>query len=145
MSSENRWFSPVLVAEDDPNMAEVISLRLEASGRRCFVARDGREALEMLPQVQPSALVLDLDMPKLDGFAVLGHMQADVRLRDIPVLVLTARDAGDEVRRAIALGADDYLAKPFEAQALIRRVERLLLPGKVKGAPIGRGSDAILI
>lgn len=134
-----------MVAEDDPIMAEAISLGLEASGRRCFVARDGREALEMLVQVRPSALVLDLEMPVLDGFGVLGHMQADVRLSDIHVLVLTPRHSGEDIRRAIALGADDYLAKPFEAQALIRRVERLLLPGKVKGAPLGRGSDAILI
>jgi DNA-binding response OmpR family regulator len=145
MPLENRWFAPVLVAEDDPLMAELISLRLEADGRRCFLARDGREALELLPKVQPSVLVLDLEMPRLDGFGVLGHMQSDRRLHDIPVLVLTARHSGSDVRRALALGADDYLAKPFEAQALAKRVDRLLVPGRVKAHGIGRGSDAILL
>ncbi len=116
----------VLVAEDDQNIRDLIRTRLAMAGYEVRTARTGAEALSQIPGFRPQAMVLDINMPVLDGFGVLEEVQArDIRL---PTLVLTARHAAEDVRRALGLGAKDYLAKPFTEQQLITRVARLLRP-----------------
>jgi DNA-binding response OmpR family regulator len=126
MLHEHEWRQPVVVAEDDPGIAELICLRLETAGFRCVRAADGGEALDRIFEVKPVFVVLDLGMPRIDGFTVLEVMRKHPLVRHTPVLVLTARHGVEDVRRAIALGANDYLAKPFEPKALYARVTRLL-------------------
>jgi two-component system OmpR family response regulator len=114
----------VLVTEDDQNVRELIRTRLNLSGYEVQTARNGVEGLNRAFCFQPDAMVLDINMPELDGFGVLeGLMAKGLR---IPVLVLTARHAADDVRRAIGLGAKDYLTKPFTEAQLQARVARLL-------------------
>jgi len=116
----------ILVAEDELAIRQLITVRLELAGYEVFTARTGREALGRLAVTRPSAMVLDINMPELDGFGVLEAMK-DPRSRiSVPVLVLTARHGADDVRRAVSLGARDYLTKPFSEAQLLARVARLL-------------------
>lgn len=114
----------VLVTEDDQDVRELIRTRLNLSGYEVQTARNGVEGLNRTMVFKPDAMVLDINMPELDGFGVLEGLRAK-SLR-IPVLVLTARHAAADVRRAIDLGAKDYLSKPFTEAQLQARVARLL-------------------
>jgi len=116
----------IVVAEDDPAILDLVRTRLEIAGYETFYARDGFRALEKIIAVQPAGVVLDINMPGLDGFGVLTRLKRDPRTRDIPVLVLSARNAGEDVARCVKLGAKDYLTKPFEDRMLLARVARLV-------------------
>jgi two-component system OmpR family response regulator len=114
----------ILVAEDDHDVRELIRTRLELAGYEVHAARNGAEAVARLSSLRPHGMVLDINMPELDGFGVLEAMKT--RELKIPVLVLTARHAADDVRRAVSLGAKDYLTKPFTEAQLQARVARLM-------------------
>lgn len=116
----------VLVVEDDPFLLELITTRLELAGFDTRAARDGSQALQRLTEFRPEAMVLDINMPVLDGFGVLTHMQAQGLTEKTPTMVLTARNSPEDVSKAIKLGARDYLSKPFKDEQLIARVGRLL-------------------
>lgn len=116
----------LLVVEDDPTVLELISTRLWLAGYEVFQARDGAQALTMLGDLRPAGVILDVNMPTLDGFGVLAHMKKTPHLRTVPTMVLTARNASDDVKRALSLGARDYLTKPFHDQQLLMRVARLV-------------------
>ncbi len=118
--------SKILVAEDELAIRQLITVRLELAGYEVFTARTGREALGRLAVTRPSAMVLDINMPELDGFGVLEAMRDPRSRMSVPVLVLTARHGSDDVRRAVSLGARDYLTKPFSEAQLLARVARLL-------------------
>lgn len=118
----------ILLAEDDSAIHDLIVMRLGLAGYHTLSARDGCEALALMRRARPDAVVLDINMPGLDGFAVLDSMSRSPLLAPIPVLVLTARHAAEDVRRAIKLGASDYLAKPFDDTRLLARVARLCSP-----------------
>jgi two-component system OmpR family response regulator len=113
----------IVVADDDSGIRDLIRTRLEMSGYDVHTAKNGREALERIRALRPNAMVLDINMPELDGFGVLEALRAEgIRL---PVLLLTARHAAEDVRRAVTLGAKDYLTKPFNEAQLLARVARL--------------------
>ncbi len=114
----------VLVVDDDSNVRDLIRVRLDAAGYDVHTARTGLEAIDRIGELSPSAMVLDINMPQMDGFGVLAAMKKEGK--SLPVLVLTARHAGDDVRRAIDLGAKDYLTKPFNELQLLARVARLM-------------------
>jgi DNA-binding response OmpR family regulator len=121
----------ILAVDDEPFVLELITTRLQLAGYAVTPAKDGARALEMLREFIPDAMVLDINMPGVDGFEVLEQMHAVPRWAVIPTMVLTARNRSEDVRRAMSLGARDYLTKPFEDQQLLMRVARLLrrLPG----------------
>lgn len=114
----------VLITDDDAGIRDLLRDQLEAAGFETKVARDGHEALDRIASFRPDAMVLDLSMPGLDGFGVLQSLQ-DQAVR-LPVLVLTARHDASDVRKAVSLGARDYLAKPFTEAQLKARIARLL-------------------
>jgi DNA-binding response OmpR family regulator len=114
----------VLVVEDDQIILDLITTRLDIAGYDTYFARDGFEGLKRLHELRPSALVLDLNMPRLDGFGLLRKMRQEGL--NVPTMVLTARNQPDDVRQAIGLGARDFLAKPFKDEQLLQRVGRLL-------------------
>jgi two-component system OmpR family response regulator len=134
----------VLVVDDEPMMVELITARLEVSGYQTFYARNGREGLEKLADTRPDALLLDINMPVMDGFAVLEQMKYKGLLAKTPTMVLTARNQAADVKRAITLGARDFLTKPFEDQTLLLRVARLLRASRPAPAP-DAGSHSHLI
>ena len=116
----------IVVAEDDPAVMELISVRLDLAGYHVVAARDGFQALKCIVSSRPSAMVLDIGMPRMNGFGVLKEIQY-FRPR-VPVLVLTARRSGEDVRHAIGLGADAYMVKPFDDKLLLDRIARLVNP-----------------
>jgi len=115
----------ILVAEDDAGIREIIRTRLAMMGYDVVVARTGVEALNQIRSRRPDLMVLDINMPELDGFGVLKTFEGD-RASLPPTLVITARNAADDVRQAVSLGAKDYLAKPFSEAQLQSRIARLL-------------------
>ena len=116
----------ILVVEDDSGIREIVRTRLRSVGYEVETARTGFEALSKIDTWHPAAVVLDINMPELDGFGVLEALGP--KAGETPILVLTARHAAEDVRRAIGLGAKDYLAKPFSESQLMARVARLLRP-----------------
>src|SRR5919198_3365433 len=113
----------VLVVEDDIDIAGVLRRSLDKEGYDVRVAGDGQAALEQAALFEPDAVVLDLGLPKLDGVEVCRRLRAD---GDVPILMLTARDALDSRVEGLDSGADDYLVKPFERDELLARIRALL-------------------
>ncbi|CAN5464494.1 hypothetical protein BH10PSE4_BH10PSE4_40520 [soil metagenome] len=132
----------IFIAEDDRNLLELLTTRLGLAGYDTAFGRDGWEALEGIHATCPAAIVLDVNMPRLDGFGVLRHLKKSPSVADIPVMMLTARNAPGDIKAALALGARDYLAKPFEDAMLLARVARLLRP---RPAPTAAASNEILL
>ncbi|MFE1518989.1 response regulator transcription factor [[Kitasatospora] papulosa] len=116
----------VVVAEDDPDQAELVRRYLEHEGHAVTVVHDGRSALDLLRGRCPDLLVLDVMMPRVDGLDVCRIVRADPRLADLAVIMLTARSAEDDLLLGLDLGADDYLAKPFSPRELMARIRSLL-------------------
>ena len=116
----------ILVVEDDPIILDLITTRLDLAGYDTYFARDGMEGLRRLRELRPAAMVLDINMPRLDGFGLLKKMRQEGILEQTPTMVLTARNQPDDVKQAIALGARDFLAKPFRDDQLLSRIGRLL-------------------
>ena len=113
----------VLVVEDDLDIAGVLRRSLDKEDYKVRLAGDGESALEQSAVFQPDAVILDLGLPKLDGVEVCRRLRA---AGDVPILVLTARDALDARVEGLDSGADDYLVKPFEREELLARLRALL-------------------
>jgi two-component system alkaline phosphatase synthesis response regulator PhoP len=113
----------ILLVDDEPNIIELASLYLKQDGFRVISAGDGLEALERIAQDSPSLIVLDLMLPKLDGWEVCRRVRAE---SDLPILMLTARDDDIDKIVGLELGADDYLTKPFNPRELVARVKAIL-------------------
>jgi CheY-like chemotaxis protein len=109
----------VLVADDEPYIGRIIKMKLEQGPFRVTLAQDGREALQVLDRERDIDLVLlDVMMPHLSGFDVLAHMRASERWRSTPCVVLTAAGQDSQHRRAMELGATNFLTKPFSPKRL---------------------------
>ena len=115
----------VLVVDDEESLVDLLSTRLSMAGYAVLTATDGFEAIRALKDHRPHAMILDINMPGLDGFGVLEHMRKPGNHKP-PTLVLTARHNAQDVEKAIRLGAKDYLAKPFDDRMLLSRVARLV-------------------
>ncbi len=113
----------VLVVEDEQNIQEVISLYLRRAGYRVWVASDGQQALEKLAHALPDLLILDLMLPKVDGFQITRWLRAR---GDTPIIMLTARREEADRIAGLEMGADDYVVKPFSPQELVSRVRAVL-------------------
>jgi two-component system alkaline phosphatase synthesis response regulator PhoP len=128
--------SQILVVEDETHLAEGLKLNLELNGYDVMIAVDGISALEKWKEWQPDLIVLDIMLPGIDGLSVLRN----IRLEDerIPILILSARGDPDDRVKGFSYGVDDYLAKPFNLDEFLLRVERLLTRGTWSKA----GSDS---
>ena len=116
----------VLVADDDPDILSLVALRLERSGFEVIVARDGEQAVAAALERAPDLALLDVMMPKLDGYQVTEWLRGNQATRHMPVILLTARVQEADIARGIAAGADDYVRKPFSTQELQDRVQAAL-------------------
>lgn len=116
----------VLVADDEPHIGRIIKMKLEQGPFRVTLAFDGREALDVLAREDDIALVLlDVMMPHLSGFDVLSEMRASERWRHTPCIVLTAAGQETQHQRALALGATEFMTKPFSPKKLYQRTAEL--------------------
>ena len=118
--------SRILVIDDDPAISELVSINLEMAGYDVSQAEDGIKGQALALQLQPDLIMLDLMLPKLDGFTVCQRLRRDERTADIPVLMLTALGQTQDKVDGFNAGADDYLTKPFEVEEMLARVRALL-------------------
>ncbi len=120
----------ILVVDDEERMVRFIRLNLEHDGFLVSEAFDGREALRQLRDISPDLILLDVMMPKLDGFEVLQMIRETSK---VPVLMLTAKGEEDDRVRGLELGADDYITKPFSPREMVSRVKAVLRRTEVTG------------
>jgi DNA-binding response OmpR family regulator len=116
----------VLVADDDHDILALVSFRLERAGFDVVAAQDGEEALRLAVEHAPDLAILDVMMPKLDGYEVTTRLRQNDSTRRIPVILLTARVQEADIARGFEAGADDYVKKPFSPQELGARVQAIL-------------------
>lgn len=116
----------VLIAEDEADIRQLISFNLERESYDTLLAGDGEEAVLMAYKKIPDLIILDLMLPRMDGFSVFKELRLDSRTKDIPVIMLTAKAQLDDVIAGLEMGADDYLTKPFSPKELVLRVKALL-------------------
>jgi DNA-binding response OmpR family regulator len=116
----------VLVAEDDEDILDLVTFRLERSGYAVLQVRDGEEALARAVSDLPDLAVLDVMMPKVDGFELTRRLRAESATSRIPIILLTARAQDANVQRGFDVGADDYIRKPFSPEELRARVQAIL-------------------
>lgn len=116
----------ILIADDEPHIRQILRFTLERAGYQVFTAADGEEALVRANEIKPSLVLLDVMMPKIDGYEVCRKMRQDFSLNQIPVIMLSAR--GDQRDRVAGLegGANDYLVKPYSNEELLLRVKNVL-------------------
>ncbi len=122
----------VLVVDDEPHIRRLIRIHLERMGCAVVEAADGEAALSRLPALHPDLILLDVMMPGPSGFEVVERIKADPRTAAVPVVMLTARDEYDDIRRGWSKGADCYFSKPFNPWELCETVRRMLA---VRGTP----------
>ncbi len=123
----------ILVVDDEPRMTRFIRMNLDLEGFSVHEAFDGKEALDRVREVLPDLVILDVMMPKMDGFQTLQMMR---EVSSVPVIMLTARASEDDRVRGLELGADDYITKPFSPRELVSRVKAVLRrtePSSVSG------------
>lgn len=113
----------ILIVDDEANIIELASLYLEQEGYKVVSAEDGLTGLDMAREADPALIVLDLMLPKLDGWEVCKRLRAD---SNVPILMLTARDDDIDKIVGLELGADDYMTKPFNPRELVARVKAIL-------------------
>ncbi|WP_312253761.1 response regulator [Stutzerimonas nitrititolerans] len=117
----------ILMVEDEEDIAFLIRFLLERHGFIVEHAADGRQALERLTSIEPPDLALmDIMLPYHDGLELIGRLRAQAAWEAVPVLMLTAKAREADVVRALELGADDYVTKPFQPEELLARIRRLL-------------------
>ncbi|MDB9449752.1 response regulator transcription factor [Dolichospermum circinale] len=116
----------ILVIDDDPAISELVAVNLEMAGYDVSQAEDGIKGQALALQLQPDLIMLDLMLPRVDGFTVCQRLRRDERTSEIPVLMLTALSQTQNKVEGFNAGADDYLTKPFELEELLARVRALL-------------------
>nr|PZN04910.1 MAG: DNA-binding response regulator [Bacillota bacterium] len=116
----------ILVVDDEKNIRELVKFNLESRGFKVIEAADGEEALNLVKAQEPSLIILDLMLPKIDGWEVCRLLKSDPSTRKLPIIMLTA--LGDEIDKIVGLelGADDYITKPFSPRELVARVRAVI-------------------
>ena len=114
----------LLVVDDEPNIVELLSASLRYEGFEVSVATTGNEAVQVAERVKPDLMVLDVMLPDLDGFSVVRRLRGAGR--QVPVLFLTARDAGEDKVAGLTVGGDDYVTKPFSLEEVVARIRAVL-------------------
>jgi DNA-binding response OmpR family regulator len=124
--SESASAPLVLVADDDPDILDLVRYRLERSGYAVATAIDGSEAVRLAGELRPALAVLDVMMPSLDGLEATRRIRGDPLTAEIPVILLTAKAQDADVQEGFVAGADDYIRKPFSPRELSARVQAIL-------------------
>lgn len=116
----------VLVVDDEPNILISLEFLMQQAGFDVITAEDGEQALAHVQQTKPDLLLLDISLPGISGFDVLEQLRHDSDTATLPIIMLTAHGREVEREKGMALGADDYITKPFSTQALVEKVNALL-------------------
>ncbi|MCX6959071.1 MAG: response regulator transcription factor [Verrucomicrobia bacterium] len=124
----------ILVIEDEEDVSDLIRYHLKRAKLRVLVAGDGEEGFRLAGEERPDGIILDIMLPRLNGFEVTKKLRADARTAAIPLLILSAKGETDSRIKGLELGADDYLPKPFSPRELVLRIEALLRRKKATAA-----------
>jgi DNA-binding response OmpR family regulator len=116
----------ILIVDDEPNIVLSLKFLMTRAGYSVRTAKDGEEALAEVAREQPDLMLLDVMMPKIDGFTVCTKIRESAHLQDVRIVMLTARGRDIEREKGLALGADDYITKPFSTKEALERVAALL-------------------
>ncbi len=116
----------VLAVDDDATTTAIVRAVVSRNGMTCHIAANGKQALESARALKPSVIVLDVNMPFIDGFEVLSTLRKDPQTADTPIVMLTSVQQESDIVRGFALGADDYVVKPFNPMELLARIRRLV-------------------
>lgn len=123
----------ILIADDEPNIVVALEFLLQQSGFEVRVARNGEEALDLLEACTPDLVLLDVMMPKKNGYEVCARIRERPDWRHIKVIMLSAKGRDAEVNKGLAIGADLYVTKPFSTRELMAKIKGLLDPGSAPG------------
>lgn len=126
MNKTEKAGKKILLIEDEKDMVYAVTLQLESSGYKIITALDGQEGLKRARMEKPDLIILDLMLPKMDGYKVCGLLKADIRYNKIPIIMFTARAQESDKKMGEEAGADAYITKPFDPQALLTKIEELL-------------------
>lgn len=116
----------ILLVDDEPSILKVVGKRLELAGFTVMTASDGQQALQVAQTQNPDLVILDLMLPKQNGYEVCAALKADARWRHIPVMLFSAKAQQKDEQTGMASGADAYMTKPFKAEELLERIQSLL-------------------
>lgn len=116
----------VLIVDDEPNILLSLGFLVQKAGYNTRTAEDGQSALDEVEAWQPDLILLDVNMPVMDGFEVCQRLRADQSLQSLKIIILTAKGRNIEKEKGLALGADDYITKPFSNASVVERINQLL-------------------
>jgi len=116
----------ILIAEDEPDIRELVAFTLRFAGHEVTATSNGEEALQQASQIIPDIIIMDVRMPKMTGYDACRAMKADILLKDIPVVFLSAKGQDAEIQTGLSVGAEEYLLKPFAPDQLAERVKAIL-------------------
>jgi DNA-binding response OmpR family regulator len=116
----------ILIAEDEPDIRELVAFTLRFAGHEVTTTANGEEALHQATQIMPDIIIMDVRMPKMTGYDACRAMKADIALKDIPVMFLSAKGQESEIQTGLDVGAEEYLLKPFAPTQLAERVKAIL-------------------
>jgi CheY-like chemotaxis protein len=134
MNSSTRTRTRVLIADDEPITRMLVKLLLERENFEVLEAQNGDETVTLATREHPDLVLLDLNMPVMDGYEAIHHLRRDASLSGLPIIVLTGEEGQSVERRVLAMGADDYMIKPFEAAILLSRVHAVFSRLKMRAA-----------
>ena len=117
----------VLVVDDEPNIVLSLEFLMEQADFEVVTAEDGEQALARVDDTQPDLILLDISLPGISGFDVLERLRSQEATANLPIIMLTAHGRDVEREKGMALGADDYITKPFSTQSLVEKVKALLI------------------
>jgi len=116
----------LLIVDDEPNIVMSLEFIFKKENFEVFIARDGAEAIETIENSLPDIILLDIMMPKVDGYQVLKHLKESNHLKKIKVIILSAKNKLADIELGLQLGADKYVAKPFSTKQLVKEVHKLI-------------------
>ena len=116
----------ILIVDDEPNIVMSLEYIFKKENFKVFIARDGKEAIEIAGNTIPDIILLDIMMPNVDGYQVLKYLKENEDLRKIKVLFLSAKNKVSDIELGLQLGADKYMSKPFSTKKLVKEVKELL-------------------
>lgn len=116
----------ILLVDDEKDLVETVTMRLEHAGYTVMPAYDGVQALDQVKKDRPDLIILDIMLPKMDGYKVCGLLKRDVRYAKIPIIMFTGKAHESDAKLAREVGSDAYIVKPFESQVLLGKIEELL-------------------
>lgn len=116
----------ILIIEDYPNIVEVLKMRLQAAGYEVLAACDGQDGLNIARREMPDLIILDIMLPKMNGYKVCRFLKFDAKYKSIPIFMLTARGKPEDVETGKTAGADEYIVKPYNPHELLALIRRYL-------------------